>query len=139
MKAILKNEIKYNFNSPMYYIVIGLFILVTSIYYFIGNVYNQSVDLSSLLGTMSIILLFIVPILTAKTIAEDKRNGMEILLITSPTKLSHIILVKFFSVLFVFFTIVWISFIYPIILFIFSDLSITTVVDKSEKINNIMG
>ncbi|MFL0196766.1 ABC transporter permease [Clostridium sp. WILCCON 0269] len=106
MKAILKNEIKYNFNSPMYYIVIGLFILVTSIYYFIGNVYNQSADLSSLFGTMSIILLFIVPILTAKTIAEDKRNGMEILLITSPTKLSHIVLVKFFPLLFTFLAIV---------------------------------
>ncbi|MDP4179235.1 MAG: Gldg family protein, partial [Bacillota bacterium] len=58
------------------------------------------------------------------------KNGMEILLITSPSKLSDIILGKYLSVLFIFFVIVGISFIYPVILLIFSNLSIITVIGQ---------
>jgi ABC-2 type transport system permease protein len=95
-----------------------------------GNIYNQSSDLSSLFGTMGIILLLIIPILTARTIAEDRKNGMEVLLITSPCKLSDIIIGKYLSVLVVFLVIVLITLFYPIILFIFSNLSIAPLIGQ---------
>jgi len=121
MYAILKNELKSYFDSTIAYIVIGLFIFLTSVYFFLGNIYNQSSDLSSLFETMGTILLFIVPILTSRSIAEDRKNGMEVLLITSPSKLSDIVLGKYLAVLSVFFVMVIITFIYPMILLLFSE------------------
>jgi len=121
MYAILKNELKSYFDSTIAYIVIGLFIFLTSVYFFLGNIYNQSSDLSSLFETMGTILLFIVPILTSRSISEDRKNGMEVLLITSPSKLSDIVLGKYLAVLSVFFVMVIITFIYPMILLLFSE------------------
>lgn len=130
MQSILKSEIKTYFASPLAYIAIGLFILISSIYYFIGNIYNQSSDLSSLFGTMGLILLFVIPVLTARSIAEDRKNGMEVILITSPAKLSDIVLGKYFAVLLVFLIMTAISFIYPIILYVFSNLSIIPLIGQ---------
>lgn len=130
MIAVLKNEAKAYFYSPIAYIAIGLFILISSVYFFIGNVYNQSSDLSSLFGTMAVFLVFIIPILTARTIAEDRRNGMEIVWVTSPTKLYQIVLGKYVAVLSVFLLLTAVTLIYPIILGIFSHFSIVPVIGQ---------
>lgn len=130
MYAILKNEIKNYFVSSPAYISIGLFIFISSIYYFIGNIYNQSSDLSNLFNAMGLVLLFIIPIITARSIAEDRRNGMEVILITSPSKLSHIVLGKYLAVLLVFFVMIAISFVYPIISYIFSNFSIIPLIGQ---------
>ncbi|OPY58389.1 MAG: ABC-2 family transporter protein [Pelotomaculum sp. PtaU1.Bin035] len=120
MYAVLKSELKSYFNSTFAYVVTGFFSFVASVYFFMGNIYNQSLNLSSLFSTMSIILLFIVPVLTSRSIAEDRKNGMEVLLITSPVSLSGIIIGKYLAVLSVFLVMTAITFIYPVILFIFS-------------------
>ncbi|MGV8906567.1 MAG: ABC transporter permease [Acetobacterium sp.] len=128
MVAIFKSEFKAYFDSTIAYILIGLFIFVTSVYFYLGNIYNQSGDLSSLFGTMGTFLLFIVPILTSRSIAEDRKNGMEVLLITSPVRLSDIVLGKYLAVLSVFFVMVAITLIYPLILSIFSQPAIIPLV-----------
>ena len=72
--------------------------------------------LYSVLSTMGFILLFIVPILTMRILAEDRKNGTEVLLLTSPTSLPKIILGKFFAAYTVFFVMTAITFVFPIIL-----------------------
>lgn len=121
MKAIFRSEIKAYFDSTIAYILIGFFIFVTSVYFYLGNIYSQSADLSGLFGTMGTFLLFIVPILTSRSISEDRKSGMEVLLITSPVRLSDIVIGKYLAALSVFFVAVAITFIYPMILFIFAQ------------------
>ena len=121
MLSILKSEFKSYFDSMIAYILIGLFIFITSVYFYLGNIYNQSAELNGLFGTMGTFLLFIIPILTSRSISEDRKNGMEVLLITSPVRLSDIVLGKYLAVLLVFFVMVGITLIYPIILFGFSQ------------------
>lgn len=118
MFAIFKREVKAYFYSPIAYILIGLFILLTSIF-FTPNLTYQSGDFSGNLSTMGFILIFIVPILTMRILAEDRKNGTEILLVTSPVSLTAIVVGKYLATLFVFVVLTVISFIYPIILLIF--------------------
>jgi len=118
MSAIFWKEVKSYFYSPIAYILIGLFILLTSIFFWPRLIY-RSADFNGVLGTMGFILLFIVPVLTMRILAEDRKNGTEVLLITSPVNLTGIVLGKYLASLFVFLVMTAITFIYPIILIAF--------------------
>lgn len=119
MSAIFWKEVKSYFYSPIAYVLIGLFTLLTSIFFTLGNLYGQNGDFNGVLSTMGFILLFIVPVLTMRILAEDRKNGTEVLLITSPASLTSVVFGKFLAAYFVFLVLTAISFIYPIILLAF--------------------
>jgi ABC-2 type transport system permease protein len=130
MMAIYEREFKAYFKSPVAYIVMGFFILLTSVFYYLGNIYTRSADLSSLFSSMGIFLLFIAPLLTMKSISEDRKSGTEVLLVTSSIKLHSIVLGKYLASLSVFLTMTLITLIYPIILAFYSQLSFYHIVGE---------
>jgi ABC-2 type transport system permease protein len=113
MKAIFWKEVKSYFYSPMAYILIGLFLLITSLFF---NQYLQVGygDFNGILSVMGFILIVIVPILTMRILAEDRKNGTEVLLITSPSSIASIVIGKYLAVYFVFFVMTVLTFIFPI-------------------------
>ncbi len=121
MFAVFKREVQSYFYSPIAYVLTGLFVLVVSIFFFLSNIGSQSADFNPTLSTISFILIFIVPILTMRIIAEDRKNGTEVLLITSPSTLSGIVVGKYLAMLFVFLVMTCLTFVYPIVLFIFGN------------------
>ncbi len=118
MTAIFRKEVKSYFYSPIAYILIGLFILLTSIFFW-PNLLYQYADFNGTLSTMGFILIFIIPVLTMRILAEDRKNGTEVVLITSPVSLTGVVLGKYLATLFVYLVITAITFIYPIILLAF--------------------
>jgi ABC-2 type transport system permease protein len=118
MSAIFWKEVKSYFYSPMAYILIGLFTLLTSIFFLPNLMYGQG-SFTGNLSTMGFILLVIVPILTMRILAEDRKNGTEVLLITSPASITSMVIGKYLAVCFVFLIMTVISFIYPVVLFAF--------------------
>lgn len=119
MAAIFWKEVKSYFYSPIAYVLIGLFIVLTSIFFTFGNLMSGNGDFSSNLGNVIVFLVFIIPILTMKIMAEDRKNGTEVLLITSPASISSIVIGKFLASYFVFVVLTVITFIYPIVLLAF--------------------
>jgi ABC-2 type transport system permease protein len=118
MTAIFRKEVMSYFYSPIAYILIGLFILLTSIFFW-PNLLYQYADFNGTLSTMGFILIFIIPVLTMRILAEDRKNGTEVVLITSPVSLTGVVLGKYLATLFVYLVITVITFIYPIILLAF--------------------
>ena len=118
MTAIFWKEVKSYFYSPMAYILIGLFILLTSIFFFPNLTYSYG-DFTGNLSNMGFILLFIVPILTMRILAEDRKNGTEVLLITSPASITSMVVGKYLAACFVFLIMTVLTFIYPIVLLAF--------------------
>lgn len=116
MTAIFWKEVKSYFYSPIAYVLIGLFIVLTSIFFYFGNLMSGSGDVNSLLSNVVFFLVFIIPILTMKIMAEDRKNGTEVLLITSPSSLTSIVLGKFLASYFVFIVLAVITFVYPVII-----------------------
>ena len=118
MLAVARKEIAGYFKSPIAYVLIGVYVLIMSIYFHpaLKAGYGDFVDV---LGDIGVFLIFIIPILTMRILAEDKKNGTEVLLLTSPTSLPRIVIGKFLATFTLFLVIVVISFIYPLIVVIF--------------------
>ena len=119
MAAIFWKEVKSYFYSPIAYVLIGLFIVLTSIFFTFGNLLSMSGNFNGVLGNAIVFLVFIIPILTMKIMAEDRKNGTEVLLLTSPASLTSIVVGKFLASYFVYVVLTAITFIYPIVLLAF--------------------
>jgi len=101
--AIWQREMKSYFVSPIAYVVLTIFLIITGLFFF-GNLTEvvqytmsqaqmgqgsrpidvPSVVMQPLLKTTSVILLFIIPMLTMGLFSEEKRRGTIELLLTTP-------------------------------------------------------
>lgn len=124
MIAVYKRELKSYFYSPIAYVIIGLFFVFTSLMFMAGNLYALSADLNGILGTMGFLLIFFIPIITMKSIAEDRKNGTEVLLATSPVSLTSRVIGKFLAAYTIFLSMAALSLLYPLILSFYGKLSV---------------
>src|SRR5436190_18487491 len=113
--AIAEKELKSYFASPIAYIVIGLFALLYGYFYiailafFVRNSMQmnqfgmggqQAMNVNQqlirpLLQNVTILVLFVMPMVTMRTYSEEKRSGTIELLLTSPLTDFQIIMGKF--------------------------------------------
>lgn len=128
MIAIFKKEFKAYFSNPTAYVLIGLFVLISSILFFYINLTSQVAEFTYNLNMMSIILVIMIPILTMKVLADERKSGTEVLLITSPTSITSIVVGKYLAALAVFLIMTAITFIYPIILFAFGKPALAPII-----------
>ena len=97
--AIAKRELRSSFNSPVAYAVILGFLVFTGVYlYFINGFYAVGqADLRPYFSIMPIVLAFLVPALTMRSWAEERRLGTYELLLTLPFTEGQLVLGKFLS------------------------------------------
>lgn len=118
--AVFKRELYAFFASPIFYVVGTIFLVLsgyffyTSVAYFSfisfqaaqnpamgGQVNLNEMVIKPLLDDMSIILLLIVPLLTMRLLAEEKKNGTIELLLTYPISALAVLVGKYLATLFV--------------------------------------
>ena len=97
MWAIAKKEFKQYFLSPIGYVYIGIFLLTCSLFFYLDIFSYQSTQFARMFGSASTVLTFIIPILTMRMFAEERKNGTEVLLLTSPRSVTQIVLGKFIA------------------------------------------
>ncbi len=97
MLAVIKKELKTYFCSPVGYVFIGLFLIMFSIFFYVDVFKYQSTNFEYIFYSGATILTFIVPILTMRTIAEERKTGTEQLLLTSPLSITKVVLGKFIA------------------------------------------
>ena len=111
--AIAHKELKAYFASPIAYVVIGLFALMFGYFYYalLGIFIEQGMRMMGLQGgptqnvndqmirplflNASVLLLFVLPMITMRTYSEEKRSGTIELLLTAPLTDVQIIMGKF--------------------------------------------
>ncbi len=118
MLAIWKREVQAYFYQPIAYVLIGLFFLISSIFYTLGTIAGGYAEMNYLLSNVIFILTFVIPILTMRILTEDRKNGTEVLLVTSPASVTQIVLGKFLASFSVFLVMFASTFIYTAIIFI---------------------
>lgn len=101
MWAIIKKEVKSYFLSPIGYIFVGLFLAVYSIFFYLDVFFYGSTSFGNMFYSLTTIVTFLVPVLTMRLFAEEKKNGTEQLILTSPRSVTAITLGKFFAALIV--------------------------------------
>ena len=133
--AIAQKELKAYFASPIAYVIIGLFALVFGFFFYIGVAFfvQQSMQMMGMQGgptqnvneavirglflNASVILLFVLPMITMRTYSEEKRSGTIELLLTSPLTDWQIILGKFLGAMGLYATMLAVTFIHMGVLF----------------------
>ena len=96
--AILcKKELKGYFDSPIAYIVITIFLLISGWFFFSDLFLVNQASLRNLFSIVPFIFMFFVPAVTMRLISEEKRSGTIELLLTLPVRDHEIILGKFLA------------------------------------------
>lgn len=133
--AIAEKELKGYFASPIAYIIIGLFSLLFGYFFYVylmlfvrqseqmmqfGGGANVNVNqqmIRYVLLNVSVILLFLMPVITMRTYSEEKRSGTIELLLTSPVTDIQIILGKFLGAMGLYGAMLLVTMLYMSILF----------------------
>lgn len=97
MWAVLKKEIKSYFLSPIGYIFIGLFLAMCSLFFYMTAISVGSTNFEFMFYYAAQSLTFIIPVLTMRMFAEERKNGTEQLLLTSPRSMIGITIAKYIS------------------------------------------
>ena len=135
--AIALKELRSYFTSPIAYIIIGFFLLPFGgfFYLYLADFVKNSMGEAQFGGAMninqqvirgvlqnaSVIILFVMPMITMRTYSEEKRSGTMELLLTSPVTDVEIILGKFIGALGLYAALLACTLAYMAILFVFGN------------------
>jgi ABC-2 type transport system permease protein len=137
--AIANKELRSYFTSPIAYIVIGLFAALYGFFfwailqYFVAQSMQmgqfgmqgpQSMNVNQqlirpLIQNVTILVLFLMPMVTMRTYSEEKRSGTIELLLTSPLSDFQIIMGKFLGAMALYLVMLAVTLIHIAILFIY--------------------
>ncbi len=124
MIAVFKRELRAFFFTPLGYMFLGLFLLVTGIFFTFGNILGRSSDFPNLVGSVQFLFLFGVPVLSMRLFAEENRQKTDQLLLTSPVSISSIVVGKYLAALVVFLVAVAVVALYALTIAIWGDLAV---------------
>ena len=97
MKAILFKELKSYFKTMFGWIYLAAFTFFASLYFIINHISYGSPYISESLSAMVIVVIFILPLLTMRILAEEKKQKTDQFLITAPISLVKVIIGKFLA------------------------------------------
>lgn len=97
--AVWAKEFKDYFVSPIAYMVIAIFLLVTGWFFFSTFFIQGQTTLRGFFNLLPITFSFVIPALTMRLLAEEFNVGTYEILITMPIKSSQIIISKFLAAL----------------------------------------
>ena len=139
---IASKEVRSLFVSPIAYVVLTGFLLIGGWFFFnllfrftyLLTLYTsfqnaeglQSLNLNEsviapLLQNLTIVLVIMIPIITMRAFAEERKNGTYELLLTSPLTVNEIVMGKFVGAVFFIFVMVLLTGIYPAILVLYGN------------------
>ena len=137
--TILKRELKSYFSSPVAYIILVVFLVLSGVFFFLYlqsfissqfdprfQLFKEKLNLNEFvvrpyLGTISVVLLLMIPVISMRLIAEEKKNYTSELLFTSPIRVVQIVLGKFLAALTLFLIMLILSAIHLLILTLYGN------------------
>ena len=102
MKAIYKRELKSYFQSMTGYVLTAFMVLFTGIYFMAYNLNSGYPYFSYVLLSINYILIIVVPMLTMRSFAEERKSRTDQMLLSAPVHLSEVVLGKYFAMITVF-------------------------------------
>lgn len=126
MFAIYKKELKNYFINMTGYIFIGFILAITGIFTTLINLISTYPSFENVLSNITIVFLLIVPILTMRSVAEERHSKTDQLLYSLPVSVTQIVLAKYLAMFTVFLIPVGIIGLYPLILSIFGTVYLGT-------------
>jgi ABC-2 type transport system permease protein len=118
---LLRKEVKALFSSPIAYALIAVFLLLMGFSFAATLFLTKSASLIHVLFQASVLLLLIIPVITMRLFAEERRQGTLELLLTAPVAEIQIVLAKWLASLAVIVAMIAPTLVYVAVLNAFSD------------------
>lgn len=126
MIAIFKRELKFYYHGMLGYLFAALMLIFAGIYTMTYNLSGYYSNFEYVLSGITFIYLFSVPVLTMRSVADEKRQKTDQLLYSLPIRLSSVIIGKYLAMLVVLAVPCGIMALYPLILSQFGTVAFTT-------------
>ncbi len=94
---IFAKELGDYFVSPIAYIVICIFLLITGWFFFATFFITDQASLRSYFAMLPLVFPFVIPAVTMRQFAEELHIGSLEMLLTLPVRLTHVIMGKFLA------------------------------------------
>lgn len=144
--AILKRELYVYFSSPIAYVVVTIFLLLSGYFFYSAFAYFSMISMQAMrmpgvgginvtemvlhptFGNMSVIMLLMMPLLTMRLFAEEKKSGTLELVLSYPIREMELLLGKFVACMVVFLIMLVLTWLYPFLLWLYAKPDIGPVV-----------
>lgn len=126
MLAVLKHELSMYYHSMTGYIFGAFLLVATGVGALLYNISASVANFEYVLSFIQIIFVIIVPILTMRVIAEEKRQKTDQLLYSLPITTTDIVVGKFLALLVVFLIPMIIICFYPLLFSMYGDVYLPT-------------
>ena len=114
--VLLRKELNATFTSPIAYTVGGVFLLVIGYTFSLTLFFTKVANLTYIFHQMYVLLVLLVPVLTMRTFAEERKTDTLELLLTAPVREISIVLAKFLAALALVLALLAVSSLYAVIL-----------------------
>lgn len=123
MLAVYEKELKSYFHSMIAYLFLALFWAAAGVYFTVYCLAGGVMDFGQyVLSSITILFIIVVPVLTMRLMADEKKQKTDQLFLTAPVRVSSVILGKYLAVLTLFGIGLLGVFGYSIILSFFGDM-----------------
>ena len=126
MIAVFKREIRSYYHGMMGYLFAAFLLLFAGIYTMAYNLSGYYANFEYVLDAVSFVYLIAVPILTMRSVAEEKRQKTDQLLYSLPMRLSDVIIGKYLAMLVVLAVPCCVMALYPLVLSQFGTMTFRT-------------
>ena len=126
MNAVFRHEVSSHFHSLSAYVFGAFLLLFGGVYTMVMNLNNLLTNFEFVMGNMAFIFLIIVPILTMRVLAEERRQKTDQRLYSLPISMSDVVLGKFGALLVMLLIPLAIIALYPVVLSAFGNIHFPT-------------
>ena len=126
MNAVFRHEVSSHFHSLSAYVFGAFLLLFGGVYTMVMNLNNLLTNFEFVMGNMAFIFLIIVPILTMRVLAEERRQKTDQLLYSLPISMTDVVLGKFGALLVMLLIPLAIIALYPVVLSAFGNIHFPT-------------
>lgn len=121
MLAIYKREMRAYFTTAQGYLFMAIFLCASGFLFSLNTLLMQSSDTASYFQMLMYGYIILIPLLTMKSFAEEKRTKTEQLLLTAPVSLWSMVLAKFLAAFTLFLGTAVVSMLYYLVLGLYSE------------------
>lgn len=126
MIAVFKREVRSYFHGVMGYLFAAFLLIFVGIYTMAYNLSGYYANFEYVLDAVSFVYMIAVPILTMRSVAEEKRQKTDQLLYSLPMRLSDVIIGKYLAMLAVLVVPCCVMALYPLVLSQFGAIAFGT-------------
>ena len=118
MIAIWKRELKSYFDDMLGYFIVAAFLMLIGLFFCFYNIEAQYPFFAYPITALGTFMCALIPLLTMRSFAEERRSKTDQLLLTAPISVWKITVGKYLAMLTVFAIPVLISCVYPIVIYV---------------------